>query len=58
MCPICLTTYIVYGMTSILGFFGFTKVIQYIKIKYHKWSNTKCEKCKNLERNGYTKRIK
>jgi hypothetical protein len=58
MCPICILTYIVYLMSSILGFFGFKKIVQFIKLKYHIWSGTKCEKCKNLERNGYTRHIK
>lgn len=47
MCPICILTYIVYGITSLFGFFGFKKIVKYIRLKYHIWSGTKCDKCKN-----------
>ena len=49
MCPICVLTSVVYGICWVLGFFGLTKVVKYIKIKYHIWSGTKCDKCKSDE---------
>jgi hypothetical protein len=50
MCPICIITYFVYLICSALGLIGLHKLVEKIKIKYHKWSNTKCDKCKELER--------
>lgn len=50
MCPICITTSIVYGICWLLGLFGLHKVVRYIKIRYHDWSGTKCDKCKEYEK--------
>lgn len=49
MCPICVLTSVVYGICWLLGILGLSKVVKYIKLKYHKWSGTKCEKCKSNE---------
>lgn len=55
MCPICITSYIVYSVCSILGLFGLKGFVKYIKLKYYTWSGTKCEKCKNREYDADTK---
>ena len=52
MCPICITTYVVYGLCSMLGLFGLKSLVNKIKIKYHNWSKTKCDVCKNKDING------
>lgn len=47
MCPVCILSGIVYGITSLFGLFGLTKLVKYIRLRYHFWSGTKCKKCKN-----------
>lgn len=46
MCPICILTSILYGICSILSLLGLKNLVKYIKLRYHLWSGTKCEKCK------------
>jgi uncharacterized membrane protein YgdD (TMEM256/DUF423 family) len=50
MCPICILTYLVYYVCGALGLIGLHKLVEKIKIKYYKWSNTKCEVCKKYEK--------
>lgn len=47
MCPICITSALVYSVIGIFSLIGFKHIGESLKRKYYIWSGKKCDKCKN-----------
>jgi hypothetical protein len=49
MCPICITSGLIYSVIGIISLIGFDTIGKSLKKKYHIWSGKKCDKCKTLK---------